>query len=310
MTLTRATRQRRPVPRSRHLIAAGAQALITAGLLAALITHFGGGPFSDAIASVRPSALLGALALGAAGALLQGLRWRIVAAGLGDQMPRRSAVARCYEAAFLNAVLPGGLVGDAMRAVRRRVTHDATWGTSLWSVVGERLCGTVIALTAAAAGLTLVDTRLAALVGLAALVVTIIASRALRGLSARDTWGVWALSAAGWTAYLALFFLAARGVGADLPAGSLAGLGAITVGGMSIPVNLAGWGPREGAAAFAFDAYGAGGALGLATSVSYGLLALVSVLPGGALLLLGTVRGGRRREQQFGADVLPEYEAA
>lgn len=289
-----ATRPPRPARRRRDLLVGAGQALGAAALLGALIARFGAGPLADAAGSVRPAAAGGALALGAVGALAQGLRWRIVAAGLGDAMSRRSAVARCYEAAFLNAVLPGGLAGDAVRAVRRRVAHDATWGTSVWSVVGERLCGTVVALTAAAAGLLLVDARLAALVAAAALVVFVVASRSLRGLPVRAAAAAWGLSLLGWFAYLALFVLAATGVGVRVPAGELAGLGAITVGGMSIPVNLAGWGPREGAAVLAFEGLGAGGALGLATSVAYGLLALVSVLPGGVILLVGLTRGRPR----------------
>ena len=48
----------------------------------------------------------------------------------------------------------------------------------------------------------------------------------------------------------------------------------------AIPFNLAGWGLREGAAAWAFAAAGLGAATGATVAVTYGVLALVATLPG------------------------------
>ena len=42
-----------------------------------------------------------------------------------------------------------------------------------------------------------------------------------------------------------------------------------------LPLNVAGWGPREGMAAWAFGAAGLGAAQGVATAVAYGALVLV-----------------------------------
>jgi hypothetical protein len=50
--------------------------------------------------------------------------------------------------------------------------------------------------------------------------------------------------------------------------------------------GIAGWGPREGVAAWVFGAAGLGADLGVATAVVYGVMALVSGLPG-ALVLAG-----------------------
>lgn len=301
-----------PARSRRGALIGAAQGLAGVAVLAVVVARVGAAPVAEAASSLTPPALAGALALGAVGALAQGLRWRLVAAGLRDPMSRAHAVARCYEAAFLNAVLPGGLAGDAVRAARRRLGHDASWASAVWAVTGERLCGTVVALAAAAAGLAGLNVALAAAVGLAALVAAVVAGRAVRALPARHAAGVWGLSLAGWAAYLALFLLAADRVGVGLGAADLLRLGAVTVGGMSIPLSVAGWGPREGAAVLAFEAAGAGAALGLATSVAYGLLALVSVLPGGVLLVhtLTRRRGrGGRCEDELGAHVLPEHEA-
>ncbi|CCH78457.1 hypothetical protein BN12_2910004 [Nostocoides japonicum T1-X7] len=59
---------------------------------------------------------------------------------------------------------------------------------------------------------------------------------------------------------------------------------------MAVPTNLAGWGPREGVAAWAFAAAGLGAAQGLATAVAYGLLVFVSCLPGALVVLWSGLR--------------------
>jgi len=53
---------------------------------------------------------------------------------------------------------------------------------------------------------------------------------------------------------------------------------------------VAGWGPREGVAAWAFAAAGLGAAQGVATAVVYGVLVFVASLPGAVVLLLGMRR--------------------
>jgi bacteriorhodopsin len=58
----------------------------------------------------------------------------------------------------------------------------------------------------------------------------------------------------------------------------------------AVPVNIAGWGPREGAAAWAFGAVGLGAAHGVTVAVVYGVLALVATLPG-AVILMADRRG-------------------
>jgi hypothetical protein len=54
----------------------------------------------------------------------------------------------------------------------------------------------------------------------------------------------------------------------------------------SLPFNLAGWGPREGAAAGLFGLAGLGAQQGVTMAATYGVLSLAAALPG-ALLLLG-----------------------
>ena len=55
-------------------------------------------------------------------------------------------------------------------------------------------------------------------------------------------------------------------------------------------MNIGGWGPREGVAAWAFAAAGLGADQGVATAVVYGVMALVASLPGAAVLVADWLR--------------------
>jgi hypothetical protein len=50
--------------------------------------------------------------------------------------------------------------------------------------------------------------------------------------------------------------------------------------GAAVPLNVAGWGPREGVTAGAFALAGLGSGTGLTVSVVFGVLAAVATLPG------------------------------
>jgi hypothetical protein len=54
---------------------------------------------------------------------------------------------------------------------------------------------------------------------------------------------------------------------------------------MAVPLNLGGWGPREGVAAWAFGAAGLGAGAGVATATVYGVLVIAACLPGAVVLL-------------------------
>jgi hypothetical protein len=53
---------------------------------------------------------------------------------------------------------------------------------------------------------------------------------------------------------------------------------------MALPLSMAGWGLREGAAALLWAAAGLDVAQGVAISISYGLVVLLSTLPGAWVL--------------------------
>ena len=72
----------------------------------------------------------------------------------------------------------------------------------------------------------------------------------------------------------------------------------------AIPVNIGGWGPREGAAAWAFAAAGLGAATGIAASTAFGVLALIAVIPGAAVVAASALRH-RRLIQEARKEPLP-----
>jgi hypothetical protein len=114
------------------------------------------------------------------------------------------------------------------------------------------------------------------------------------GLFTRETWpGVSFLSAATLAGHLALFVVAARVAGVDAPAGQLVPLMILALLAMGLPLNVGGFGPREGVCALLFGAAGLGAAQGVTVAVVYGVLTLVASLPGAGVLLVRSVAGFR-----------------
>lgn len=105
------------------------------------------------------------------------------------------------------------------------------------------------------------------------------------------------LSVAIIASYVLVFVMGARAVGIETPAGLLALTAPPILVAMLIPVSVAGWGLREGAAAALWGLVGLSAADGVAVSVAYGLLVLVSSLPG-AVFLLFSPGGGRARDRR------------
>jgi hypothetical protein len=82
-----------------------------------------------------------------------------------------------------------------------------------------------------------------------------------------------------------VFLLAVRAVGVEASWTVLVATGLVVMVASSVPVNIAGWGPREGLTAWAFGVAGLGSAAGLTVSVVYGVLAAVATLPGALVLV-------------------------
>lgn len=246
-------------------------------------------------------------------------RWHLVARGLGVSVGPAAAVASCYRAQFLNTVLPGGVLGDVHRGVHHgRMTGDT--GRGLRAVVWERTAGQVVLALVTVAVLLLLPSpvlasapwvlgalvMVAVAVGLGLLVMgtrPTWAGRVLRGLRedvrhgvlARAAWpGVVLASVLAVAGHLATYLVAARAVGVTASTATLLPLALLVLVAAGLPTNVAGWGPREGAAAWAFGAAGLGADQGVATAVAYGAIVAIASLPGAVVLARGTARRGVR----------------
>lgn len=280
---------RRPV--LRVLLAAG-QAAAGLGLLAVLFRVLGTDAVRSALGILTPATVALALGAGLVATTAQAQRWRLVARSRGTPIGFGESLAECWASGLVNLLLPGGVAGDAVRVLRRRRRGDS-WPGAGGSVLGERLAGTSVLLAAGVVPALAVGGWLAAALGLGALAVGAVAWRATSGAPARDRAGVWALSVLAWACYQGLFLLAAVRTAPQETLANLWGTTVLGLAGMSVPVGVGGWGPREGITALAAMAHGLPAGTGFAISIGYGLLALISALPGAVVLARWLLPVGR-----------------
>ena len=294
------------------------QVAVTAGLLVWLVNWVGIGPFQQAVESLTASSVAAALAIGAVATLVQARRWRLVSRGYNIQVGHREAVAKCWQAGFLNSVLPGGLAGDAVRAAEQR--KAGSWSGSIGSVLGERLVGTAVIFAAATFALYPVYPYLGILAAAITIGTLCVSWPSLRKLAGSARWEVFTLAVAGWVLFATLFLVAAGSTTATdvlTEAGiyEVFAMLALTLAGMSVPLSLGGWGPREGAAALVFPLFGSSAEAGVAVAFNYGILALITVFPGAVVLLYRLLfQPGRKLagggKVEIGADVLAKTHPA
>jgi len=85
--------------------------------------------------------------------------------------------------------------------------------------------------------------------------------------------------------HVGMFLLACRAAGVHGTPQQLLPLALVVLLAAAVPLNVAGWGPREGAAAWVFAATEWGAGTGAAVATAFGVLTLVAVLPGAVVLL-------------------------
>ncbi|MGY1739517.1 MULTISPECIES: lysylphosphatidylglycerol synthase domain-containing protein [unclassified Blastococcus] len=282
-------------------------------VLAVVVWRVGPDAFLDGVRGLGPGTLLAALAIGAAVTVCSAWRWRVVAAGLGVVLPLPGATAAYYRSQFLNSTLPGGVVGDVHRGLRSGL-DAGDLGRGLRAVVWERAAGQLVQVAVAVAVLLLLPSPVrgavpgvvAAAAGAAALLALTGRGvtrhgparlvRALRAAVAEGREVLLRPAAVGpvllasllvVAGHLAMFWLAARAAGVDAAPQRLLPLALVVLLAAAIPFNVAGWGPREGAAAWVFAGTAGGAAAGAAVAAAFGVLTLVAVLPGVVVLLAG-----------------------
>lgn len=301
-------------------------------ILAVLLWRLGTGVFLDGLRRIDAGTLLAALLIGVVTTVFSAWRWQLVARGLGLRLPLGAAVADYYRALFLNAALPGGVLGDVHRAVRHGQSAG-DMGRGVRAVVLERVAGQIaLVLIGGAALLTLPspvrdDARSFAapaafvVAGAFAVVLAVRMNRASsrRGalrrnldearralLSRQGGPGVALSSVAILAGHLAMFVVAARVAGSAASVPVLLPLAVLALLAMGLPLNVGGFGPREGVTAWAFAAAGLGASSGLAVAVVYGVLSFVAALPGALVLVARwwtALRGTYPREESVSPEV-------
>ena len=290
---------------------------VSFGLLIALAKWLEVSEIADRLAQMQPSWIGLALALSVVQVAASAWRWRFTAGRLGIELPFSIAVREYYLAMFLNQVIPGGVVGDVSRAWRHARAQSllrSASGPAVRAVILERASGQVVMAMVAMLSVVSLPLGLGVTWWWGVLAVGAVVSGFLfwvRDLNDTSLMGrFWrdarlalfaglafplqfASSVLVVATYLITYVIAARAIGVETPLLVLAPLVAPVLLTMLIPVTVAGWGLREGAAAVLWGGAGLTAVDGVAISVAYGLLVLLSTLPGGLVLALGPAGMGR-----------------
>lgn len=294
-----------------------------------LLARLGPTPFVDALGSTSVASLVLASGITALTTLAAAWRWRLVSAALGLDLPLGSAIAAYYRSQLLNCTLPGGVVGDVHRGVRHG--RDAgTLGGGLRAVAWERTLGQGVQVVVTGLVLLVLPTPFHAVLSVggplavAALAVAAVAAVVLvrrrrrprcRGALSRTAsavaadlrdilraprafTGILLASLVVVTGHTTVFLLAARATGVSVSPGTLVPVALVVLLVSAVPASIAGWGPREGAAAWAFAAVGLSASQGLSTAVVYGVMALVATLPGAVVLVASRPRPTRNASRR------------
>ena len=291
------------------------RASVSLGLLAGLAWWLDVGTVVSRLAQMRPVWVLLAVTISVVQVGVLAWRWRFTAGCLGVSLSFASAWREYYLSIFLNQVLPGGVAGDVSRAwrqARAQTRLREPGGPAVRAVIFERMSAQVVMTTVAVVSLLVLpvtvdrESRLV-LVGAGAVAVLIVIAMVVwirRQSSAHSLWGqvltdlntahlsgpvfaaqlVSAIIVVG--TYLGTYLVAARAVGVETPLAMLLPLVAPVLMTMLIPVTVAGWGLREGAAALLWGGVGLTAADGVVVSVAYGLLVLLGSLPGAVILMM------------------------
>jgi len=293
-----------------------------AAILGAVLWQTGIEPVVTGLTSLDVWTLALGTALAVPSTVACAWRWHIISRELGVKVDLRPAVVSCYRAQFLNCTLPGGVLGDVHRGMHHG-RHAGDAGRGMRAVAWERLAGQVVQAAIVIVVLLLVPSPvrsvMPAVIGVLILVFLVgvlvvrhvpspeppsLVGRMLfairddvwRLFMVRHAWkGVVLASTVAVGFYLATFFLAARAVGVTASAVTMLPVVLLIFLAAGLPLSLAGWGPREGMAAWSFAAMGLGAEQGVATAVAFAAIVLVANLPGAAVMVVASVRRGLAR---------------
>lgn len=307
-----------PTPGTRAIRSATViKAVISIALIGWLATRVDVSPLLSRFAAMDMTAALAAVAVMFGQLVLTAWRWRLVADRIGGPLPPGPALRLTLIGQFFSQTLPSAIGGDGVRAwLASRL--GISLPKAIAGMFADRVAALIVLVGFVGAMLPWLHARIGdvRLVAAAALLVaaTMAAAAILIGLG--DKIGV-LLGRSRWTRpvaepatalrtvlrgpgslqIVALSALVHLGVilGAFLIARSLR-IGVDFVDCLvlippivlltTLPVSIAGWGVREGAAVVGFGLIGTDAADALAISVAFGLVQIVIGLPGGLLWLM------------------------
>lgn len=283
-----------------------APTLLGLAVLAVVVARVGVRPFVDGLRSTDATSLVTAITVGAVTTVACAVRWRSVSTALGSDLALGPAVAAVYRAQLLNVVLPGGVVGDVHRSASqwRRPGGEGAARAVVWERVGGQMVLAVLAVAVLAVFPVGLARPTVVAVAAAAVLATVLAFRATRTerlarrravrvvrsdlgtlSSPRLITVVAATSTVVVVGHAVTFVVAARTAGVAVPWVSIVPVALLVLVAMSVPTHVAGWGLREGVAAWAFTAAGLGAAVGVRATVVYAVITTVAVLPGLVVVL-------------------------
>ncbi len=309
----------RPAAARRHAWVTWARPACGIAIIGVLLARLGAEPFLAAVDDLTWWALASAVGITVVTTVCCAWRWNVVARGLDVDIRLRDAVAAYYRSQLLNLTLPTGVLGDVHRAVRHGRDVQAL-GRGVRSVVWERALGQGVQVVLTVALLLVLPSpvRPGSLAWAAVLVVVLVVVGALLARAAPGAHGGLVSRAGGAVGaelrriltrraalpivlsstvvvmgHVAVFLVAMRTAGVEAPVGQRLSLALVVLLVAALPASAAGWGPREGAAAWAFGAAGLGAATGVTVAALYGVMALVATVPG-ALVLVADRRPRRQ----------------
>ena len=291
------------------------QVIVTVSLLVLLWQLVDGGAVLEKLASANPAWVAAGFLCATAAMGFAAMRWRYTALCVGASLTVERSLKEFYLAGLLNQILPGGILGDALRAWRhgKSAEHErGGMGKAIRAVVIERMANQMAIAAAMLVSLTLWtwmpgafdNVRIwaplvCAAVLVAAMLITIaILARRHRGgrierflldcrealLRPRTMLTQLGLGFLVTGSCVAMFYCAARAVHAPLSLFHLLALVPGALFAMSIPISIGGWGLREASAVALWAMAGLPPENALASSVLYGILALLGALPGAFVL--------------------------
>lgn len=303
---------------------------VTAALLTLLWLTVDGPAAAEMLLEANPVWLVGAVLVLTAQTFFSALRWRLTARALDQVIPLGHALREYYLSQIVNQSLPGGVLGDAGRAVRAR--HGAGLKRAGQAVVFERLAGqlvllivtlgAIIGVAVVPGGIVLPDwvpqlvTGGLGIIGLAVVALWLVRrGQGAVGRQTRDWTGAFfgavlhprvlpeqiLLSLATTVLNLLAFAMCARAVGTELPLVSVMIVVPLILFTMLVPISVSGWGLREGAASALFPVIGATATQGFAASFAFGLVFMASVLPAIPFLLIWSQPDGARSDPDQGS---------